>query len=90
MVYLVKQKHEKIIIIVSGGAEYVGSHIVKVLVNIGKPVRVLTRNPDRTQKDARSQGLDLDIVVGDFTQPDTLTTAFADEPTFLSRNLAAA
>ena len=63
-------------IIVTGGSGYVGSHIVKKLIEVGKPVRAMVRRRDQAVKEARLQGLDLEIIEGDVTQPESLERAF--------------
>ena len=63
-------------ILVTGGSGYVGSHIVKKLVQAGKRVRILARNPDRIETEGRLADLKVEIAIGDVTQPETLIPAF--------------
>jgi len=65
-------------IVVTGGTGYVGSHIVKKLIKAGKKVRVLARNPQLAEQEARLKGLDVEFVKGDVTQPETLRPAFEE------------
>jgi len=65
-------------IVVTGGTGYVGSHIVKKLIKAGKKVRVLVRNPQLAEQEARLKGLDVEFVKGDVTQPETLRPAFEE------------
>jgi NADH dehydrogenase len=62
-------------ILVTGGAGYVGSHIVKRLVEGGRQVRVLARSRNRVDREGRLNGLEVDIVEGDVTQPQSLAPA---------------
>lgn len=62
-------------ILVTGSSGYVGSHIVKQLVGMGQPVRALVRSAERAQREGRLAGLDVEWVVGDVTQPETLLPA---------------
>ncbi len=59
-------------IIVTGGSGYVGSHIVRRLVEIGRPVRAMVRSRRRAEQEGRLSGLDVQIVEGDVTRPETL------------------
>jgi len=63
-------------ILVTGGSGYVGSHIVKQMVDQGWSVRVLVRDREYAQKEGRLQGLDIEMVEGDVTNPSTLSPAF--------------
>ncbi len=62
-------------ILVTGASGYVGSHIVKKLVEAGKPVRAMVYNPARAKEEARLKDLDVEWVQGDVTRPDTLEKA---------------
>lgn len=63
-------------IVVTGGSGYVGSHIVKRLVENGKPVRAMVQNERTAQNEGRLRGLDIDQVESDVTRPETLKTIF--------------
>jgi len=62
-------------ILVTGGSGYVGSHIVRKLVEEGHPVRVLVRDRSYAKEEGRLQGLDIEWVEGDVTKPGTLHPA---------------
>ena len=61
-------------ILVTGASGYVGGHLVRRLVDAGKPVRCLARRPDllRGQVPASAE-----IVAGDLLRPETLASACA-------------
>jgi NADH dehydrogenase len=62
-------------ILVTGGSGYVGSHIVRRLAGSGKSVRVMVHNRRRAQCEGRLEGLQVDWVEADVTQPETLQQA---------------
>ena len=62
-------------ILVTGAAGYVGSHIVKRLVEAGQPVRALVRNRTWAQAEGRLANLKIEWAEGDVTQPETLAIA---------------
>jgi NADH dehydrogenase len=62
-------------ILVTGGTGYVGSHIVKRLIEAGQPVRALVRNRAWAQAEGRLANLKVEWVEGDVTQPETLAAA---------------
>jgi uncharacterized protein YbjT (DUF2867 family) len=62
-------------ILVTGAAGYVGSHVVKRLVEAGKPVRALVRNRAWAQAEGRLASLKVEWVEGDVTRPETLASA---------------
>jgi uncharacterized protein YbjT (DUF2867 family) len=62
-------------ILVTGASGYVGSHIVKRLVEAGRSVRALVRNRAYAEAEGRLAGLELDWVEGDVTRPESLATA---------------
>lgn len=64
-------------ILVTGGSGYVGSHIVKRLVESGAEVRVLVRDPERARDEGRLAGLQVERLPGDVTDPGSLPPAFA-------------
>lgn len=62
-------------IVVTGASGYVGSHITRILVESGWPVRALVHNSQRVQSEGRLKGLDLELIEGDVTRPETLAKA---------------
>jgi uncharacterized protein YbjT (DUF2867 family) len=62
-------------ILVTGGSGYIGSHIVRQLLERGKAVRILIRDRDRAQREGRLQGLAVEWIEGDVTRPETLLPA---------------
>lgn len=65
-------------IVVTGASGYVGSHIVRRLVEAGKPVRALIRSRQRAEKEGRLDDLDLEWFEGDVTRPESLGMAMQD------------
>jgi NADH dehydrogenase len=65
-------------IVVTGASGYVGSHTVKRLVEIGKPVRALVRSRQWAEKEGRLTGLPIEWVEADVTRPETLGPALSD------------
>lgn len=63
-------------IVVTGASGYLGSHITRVLVRAGKPVRALVHNRQRAELEGRLLGLDVEWSEGDVTRPETLVIAF--------------
>jgi uncharacterized protein YbjT (DUF2867 family) len=62
-------------ILVTGGSGFIGSHIVKRLVDNGRAVRVLIHNRERATREGRLKGLDLEWAEGDIVHPDSLYEA---------------
>ena len=62
-------------ILVTGGSGYLGSHIVRKLVQTGEPVRVMVHNPARAEAEGRLRDLQVEWVQGDVTNPNTLRSA---------------
>lgn len=65
-------------IVVTGASGYVGSHIVKRLVEMGRPVRALVRSRRLAEREGRLKGLAVEWVEGDVTRPETLSLAMQD------------
>lgn len=59
-------------IVVTGGTGYIGSYVVRQLVEAGESVRVMVHNPERAKQEGRLAGLPVEWVQGDVTRPDTL------------------
>jgi NADH dehydrogenase len=70
-------------ILVTGGSGYVGSHIVKQLVEQGQAVRVLVRDREHAQNEGRLGGLEIEWMEGDVTEPETLTHALHEATTVI-------
>jgi NADH dehydrogenase len=62
-------------ILVTGASGYLGSHIVKRLVEAGKPVRALVRNRAWAEAEGRLAGLKIEWAEGNVTRPETLVGA---------------
>lgn len=62
-------------ILVTGAAGYLGSHIVRRLVESGRPVRALVRNRQWAEAEGRLAGLRVEWAEGDVTRPETLAAA---------------
>lgn len=65
-------------ILVTGGGGYLGSHIVRRLADSGQQVRILVRDLKRTAAEGRLNGLEVDQVQGDVTDPASLVPALSD------------
>lgn len=70
-------------IVVTGASGYVGSHITRRLAEAGFPVRAMVYNIARAQQEARLQGLEIEWVKGDVTQPETLKEVFTGATTVI-------
>jgi NADH dehydrogenase len=62
-------------IVVTGAAGYLGSHIAKRLAEMGKPLRALVRSRQGADKEGRLKGLAIEVAEGDVTRPETLGLA---------------
>ena len=62
-------------IVVTGASGYVGSHIVKQLVDMDKPVRAMVRSRRGAEKEERLKDLPVDWAEADVTYPETLGSA---------------
>lgn len=62
-------------ILVTGAAGYIGSNLVRRLVETGQPVRALVHNPEKAAARLADVRDRIEIVRGDVTRPDTLTPA---------------
>lgn len=63
-------------IVITGASGYVGSHITKRLVEMGRPVRAMVHNRERAEKKGTLSGLGIKWAEADVTRPETLTSAF--------------
>ena len=62
-------------ILVTGGTGFVGQEVIKKLVALGYPVRVLIRHPERKNPFAHIRAVE--VVQGDVLKPETLPAAMA-------------
>lgn len=62
-------------ITVTGASGYVGSHIVRRLVEDGKQVRAMVRDFKRARKESRLEGMPVEWVEADVTRSETLSPA---------------
>ena len=62
-------------ILVTGGTGFVGEEVVRELLDLGYPVRLLARDPKKAARLGRWPGVE--IVAGDALQPETLPAAVA-------------
>ncbi len=62
-------------ILVTGASGYLGSHIVRRLVDAGRLTRAMVRSKVYAQKEGRLRGLDIEWAEADVTQPESLSMA---------------
>jgi uncharacterized protein YbjT (DUF2867 family) len=62
-------------ILVTGASGYLGNHIVRRLVEMGRPVRAMVYNRQRAEKEQRLKGVQVEWVEADVTRPETLAAA---------------
>jgi uncharacterized protein YbjT (DUF2867 family) len=62
-------------ILITGGSGYIGSHVVRRLTELGKPIRAMIRNPEKAKREGRLSGLEVQWVDGDVTVPSSLPPA---------------
>jgi len=65
---------EEPVILVTGATGTTGRDLVRLLAEVGAPVRALVRSPEKA---ASIQRLGVETALGDFEQPDTLDAAMA-------------
>jgi NADH dehydrogenase len=63
-------------IVITGAAGYIGSHLARRLVQDGKPVRVMVHNRRRAEEEGRLAGLTVEWAEGDVNRPESLEQAF--------------
>lgn len=62
-------------IVVTGGSGYIGSHLVRRLLEDGRPVRAMVRSRGQAEEEGRLEGLGIQWVEADVTRPETLDAA---------------
>ena len=65
-------------IVITGASGYVGSHITKRLVEMGRPVQAMVHNLQRAENKGTLSGLAVKWVEADVTRPETLAPVFED------------
>jgi len=62
-------------VVVTGGTGFIGSHTVAALVRHGHEVRLLARTPERVAPVLEPHGVEVEIVHGDVTDPQSVVAA---------------
>ncbi|MBE0409730.1 MAG: complex I NDUFA9 subunit family protein [Anaerolineales bacterium] len=62
-------------ILVTGASGYIGSHLVKRLTQIDKPIRAMVRRRSQAEKEGRLAGLSIEWVEADVSKSETLAVA---------------
>lgn len=70
-------------ILVTGAAGYLGNQTVKKLVDMGRPVRAMVRNKTKAKLRLNDVADKIEIVEGDVTKRDSLTTVMKDVTTVI-------
>jgi len=65
------------VVVVTGASGFLGSHLVRRLVSLGRPVRAIVRSAESATREGRLAGVGLEIVEADVTRAETLPKALA-------------
>jgi len=65
------------VIVVTGASGFLGSHLVRRLVSLGRPVRAIVRSAASATQEGRLAGLGLEVVEADVTRAETLPRALS-------------
>jgi uncharacterized protein YbjT (DUF2867 family) len=65
----------KSMILITGATGFIGSHMTRRLIQLGKPVRALVRNQQKAESEGRLAGLNIECVEGDMNRPESLLRA---------------
>jgi uncharacterized protein YbjT (DUF2867 family) len=69
----------RLLVLVTGGTGYVGSHSIAALAGAGHRIRVFARSPDRIPAALEPLGVDsVETAVGDVTDPAAVERALGD------------
>jgi uncharacterized protein YbjT (DUF2867 family) len=66
---------DETMIVVTGGSGFIGSYLVRYLVEDGRPVRAMVRNRTTAEKEERLDSMPVEWVEADVTRPETLASA---------------